>query len=124
MSLVLRVHACSPPNPLARPQTPAHVSSMADAAAAAGLSVEPPRPPPGAAGGYSLKLMTDKVCGSGSFGVVFQATIVETGEYVAIKKVRRRRGAGGAGWCTARGGVSVPLPSLPTHTAGAPGPPV
>lgn len=30
---------------------------------------------------------TNQVIGSGSFGVVYKATIVETGEYVAIKKV-------------------------------------
>ena len=29
----------------------------------------------------------DRVCGNGSFGVVFQATRAETGEVVAIKKV-------------------------------------
>jgi serine/threonine protein kinase len=30
---------------------------------------------------------SDKVCGTGSFGVVFQAVLKETGELVAIKKV-------------------------------------
>jgi hypothetical protein len=37
--------------------------------------------------GYTLKLATDKVIGNGSFGVVFEAKVVETGETVAIKKV-------------------------------------
>jgi serine/threonine protein kinase len=38
-------------------------------------------------GTYTLKLLTDHVIGNGSFGVVFEAKIVETGETVAIKKV-------------------------------------
>ena len=33
----------------------------------------------------------DKVIGNGSFGVVYQATIAETGETVAIKKVFQDR---------------------------------
>lgn len=37
--------------------------------------------------GYTLKLATDKQIGNGSFGVVYEARIVETGELVAIKKV-------------------------------------
>ena len=32
-------------------------------------------------------LKDEKVIGNGSFGVVFQATMVETGEVVAVKKV-------------------------------------
>jgi serine/threonine protein kinase len=31
--------------------------------------------------------MTEKVVGNGSFGTVFEAKILETGEIVAIKKV-------------------------------------
>lgn len=37
--------------------------------------------------GVTLKLNSDSVIGNGSFGVVFEAKIVETGEAVAIKKV-------------------------------------
>ncbi len=37
--------------------------------------------------GFTLKLSTDNVIGNGSFGVVFEAKIQETGETVAIKKV-------------------------------------
>lgn len=37
--------------------------------------------------GVTLKLNSDAVVGNGSFGVVFEAKIVETGETVAIKKV-------------------------------------
>ncbi len=35
----------------------------------------------------TISYTTDKVVGNGSFGVVFQAKCVETGEVVAIKKV-------------------------------------
>lgn len=34
-----------------------------------------------------VALTNEKVIGNGSFGVVFQATLVETGENVAVKKV-------------------------------------
>jgi glycogen synthase kinase 3 beta len=34
-----------------------------------------------------VALTNEKVVGNGSFGVVFQATLVETGETVAVKKV-------------------------------------
>lgn len=34
-----------------------------------------------------LQLRVPQVIGNGSFGVVFQATLVETGENVAVKKV-------------------------------------
>jgi len=37
--------------------------------------------------GVTLKLNSESVIGNGSFGVVFEAKIVETGETVAIKKV-------------------------------------
>ena len=36
---------------------------------------------------FRLNLLTDRVIGNGSFGVVFEARIVESGETVAIKKV-------------------------------------
>jgi hypothetical protein len=35
----------------------------------------------------SVHLKDQKVVGNGSFGVVYQATLVETGENVAVKKV-------------------------------------
>jgi serine/threonine protein kinase len=46
-------------------------------------------PPPQAP--FTLNLLTDRVVGNGSFGVVFEARIVETGETVAIKKVLQDR---------------------------------
>lgn len=36
---------------------------------------------------YHLKFSQDRVVGNGSFGVVFEARVVQTGEHVAIKKV-------------------------------------
>lgn len=39
----------------------------------------------------------EHIIGNGSFGVVFQAVVVETGEVVAIKKVRGRPGSTRAG---------------------------
>jgi len=41
---------------------------------------------PGAQG-VTLHFSADRVIGNGSFGVVFEATVAETGEIVAIKKV-------------------------------------
>ena len=46
-----------------------------------------PIPPPRASQSFRLNLLTDRVIGNGSFGVVFEARIVESGETVAIKKV-------------------------------------
>lgn len=37
--------------------------------------------------GVTLNFSADKIIGNGSFGIVFEATIAETGETVAIKKV-------------------------------------
>jgi len=37
--------------------------------------------------GQTLRFNAERIIGNGSFGVVFQASIVETGEIVAIKKV-------------------------------------
>ena len=45
----------------------------------------------GSMGTYTLKLLTDHVIGNGSFGVVFEARIIETNEVVAIKKVLQDR---------------------------------
>jgi|TARA_B100001142_G_scaffold216649_1_gene214806 serine/threonine protein kinase len=42
---------------------------------------------PGASDGRTISYETKRVVGNGSFGVVFQAACVETGECVAIKKV-------------------------------------
>ena len=36
-------------------------------------------------GDYLYKV--ERVCGNGSFGIVFQAKVIHTGEIVAIKKV-------------------------------------
>ena len=33
----------------------------------------------------------ERVCGNGSFGIVFQAKVIQTGEVVAIKKVYQDR---------------------------------
>ena len=33
----------------------------------------------------------EQVCGNGSFGIVFQAKVIQTGEVVAIKKVYQDR---------------------------------
>jgi glycogen synthase kinase 3 beta len=35
----------------------------------------------------SISYAAERVIGNGSFGVVYQATVIETGETVAIKKV-------------------------------------
>jgi len=35
----------------------------------------------------TISYSAERIIGNGSFGVVFQATVVETGEIVAIKKV-------------------------------------
>lgn len=37
--------------------------------------------------GHTISYSAERIIGNGSFGVVFQATVVETGEVVAIKKV-------------------------------------
>ena len=43
--------------------------------------------PPPTSQGVTLNFSADKIIGNGSFGIVFEATIAETGETVAIKKV-------------------------------------
>ena len=51
----------------------------------------------------TLKFTTEKVIGNGSFGVVYEARIIETGETVAIKKVLQdRRFKVGAGLAPSR----------------------
>ena len=42
--------------------------------------------------GQTLRFNAERIIGNGSFGVVVRATVVETGEVVAIKKARERRG--------------------------------
>jgi hypothetical protein len=59
----------------------------------------------------TLKFTTEKVIGNGSFGVVYEARIIETGETVAIKKVLQdRRFKVGQGWHPAVGPVAVAWP--------------
>jgi serine/threonine protein kinase len=43
--------------------------------------------PPAANGEQQVSYSAERIIGNGSFGVVFQAAVVETGEIVAIKKV-------------------------------------
>ena len=42
---------------------------------------------PAVAGEQQISYSAERIIGNGSFGVVFQAAVVETGEIVAIKKV-------------------------------------
>lgn len=42
---------------------------------------------PNAEDGGTISYSAERIIGNGSFGVVFQASVVETGEIVAIKKV-------------------------------------
>nr|CAB3470645.1 unnamed protein product [Digitaria exilis] len=53
-------------------------------AAADAMDVDPPR---ASADEKTISYMAERVVGTGSFGVVFQAKCIETGETVAIKKV-------------------------------------
>ena len=39
----------------------------------------------------AISYAAERVIGYGSFGVVYQATVIETGETVAIKKVLQER---------------------------------
>ncbi len=63
----------------------------------------PPLPPPcfpRQRAERTLKFTTEKVIGNGSFGVVYEARIIETGETVAIKKVLQDRRFKVGVWCT------------------------
>ncbi len=40
---------------------------------------------------HSISYAAERVIGNGSFGIVYQATAIETGETVAIKKVLQDR---------------------------------
>jgi serine/threonine protein kinase len=62
------------------------VTSSQDPTTARGaLSADPTSP--AAAGEKQISYSAERIIGNGSFGVVFQAAVVETGEIVAIKKV-------------------------------------
>ena len=64
-------------------------------ASAAGGPVVPPSPTPpnstssqtGGSGAENISYSAERIIGNGSFGVVFEAKVVETNEVVAIKKV-------------------------------------
>ncbi|KAF6004131.1 hypothetical protein F1559_002238 [Cyanidiococcus yangmingshanensis] len=58
-----------------------------DATDAAEDGPSAPSPNPNATIHQTISYSADRLIGNGSFGVVFQATVVETGEVVAIKKV-------------------------------------
>lgn len=64
-------------------EEPVRSASAADAAASTSAS----RPSPSSSPRQTISYSADRVIGKGSFGVVFLATVVETGEPVAIKKV-------------------------------------
>jgi serine/threonine protein kinase len=59
-----------------------------------------------------VALTNEKVIGNGSFGVVFQATLVETGETVAVKKVLQDKRFK---VCHVDDPIPSPYP-LPTHS--------
>ena len=42
------------------------------------------------ADGQAISYNAERIIGNGSFGVVFQATVVQTGEIVAIKKAAKK----------------------------------
>lgn len=50
-------------------------------------SASPPSNSNAAAAAETISYSAERIIGNGSFGVVFQASVVETGEVVAIKKV-------------------------------------
>lgn len=59
------------------------------AATAAHSEAEGPTSPksPSQGGAENISYSAERIIGNGSFGVVFEAKVVETGEVVAIKKV-------------------------------------
>ena len=75
------------------------VDAAAAAQVAAGSAVGPSVPSPtspnngtsstpgGSGGGENISYSAERIIGNGSFGVVFEAKVVETNEVVAIKKV-------------------------------------
>ena len=64
----------------------AAVASVRDATSArSALSADPASPAP--LSEHQISYSAERIIGNGSFGVVFQAAVVETGEVVAIKKV-------------------------------------
>lgn len=58
--------------------------SSTSAASAAAISATSPT---GGSKDQQISYSAERIIGNGSFGVVFQAAVVETGEIVAIKKV-------------------------------------
>lgn len=70
----------------AMPTSSSAVAPAQDPATARGaLSSDPTSPT--AASEQQISYSAERIIGNGSFGVVFQAAVVETGEIVAIKKV-------------------------------------
>ena len=62
-------------------------SSSSSASAASSTNVARGRKVTGSDGSNTVSYNAERIIGNGSFGVVFQATVVPTGEVVAIKKV-------------------------------------
>jgi hypothetical protein len=72
----------------------AAAAAQVAAGSAVGPSVPSPTSPnngtsstPGGSGGENISYSAERIIGNGSFGVVFEAKVVETNEVVAIKKV-------------------------------------
>jgi hypothetical protein len=77
-----------------QPQPPQQLLPSATAAVAAAVVSAPPPPPPvtaatasSSSSSQNISYSAERIIGNGSFGVVFEAKVVETGEIVAIKKV-------------------------------------
>lgn len=66
-------------------------ATTATTASSSGAAAPASPGPPAAPAGPTFSFSTTRVVGNGSFGVVFQATCLETGETVAIKKVLQDR---------------------------------
>lgn len=62
-------------------------SSSAAAATAAAAAGAPPSPGVETSAQENISYSAERIIGNGSFGVVFEAKVVETNEVVAIKKV-------------------------------------
>lgn len=65
----------------------ADARSVGGGGASGGSAVKMVSTQEGNTSGKTISYSADRIIGNGSFGVVFQATVVETGEIVAIKKV-------------------------------------
>ena len=66
---------------------PPAASSAGGNMAASAMSATSASTTSGASGEQTISYSAERIIGNGSFGVVFQAAVVETGEIVAIKKV-------------------------------------